>query len=95
MRREIMGLWVDEALLSLPGPDVSSPSRGTPNRFTEDQARNVWERYHELPEEKRHDSTEYALGDWGRNRNKNCDPWLAALIRDFLAQHGSSSTGRN
>jgi isopropylmalate/homocitrate/citramalate synthase len=58
-------------------------SKGTSNRFTKKEAEAVWNRYYKLPENKKHEAQQYALGIFAESTNKTCPPWIAAAIRDF------------
>jgi hypothetical protein len=58
------------------------------NPFTEDQAKKVWKRFRELSLNERLTAGRYVKGprphNWADCPNRNCSPWIAAAIRNFL-----------
>jgi hypothetical protein len=64
---------------------VCTPQRTmNPHQFTKDQAKQVWERFRKLPFNKRLKAGQYVDPNWPQCPNRNCSPWIAAAIRDFL-----------
>ncbi|MGH7952109.1 MAG: alpha-isopropylmalate synthase regulatory domain-containing protein, partial [Limisphaerales bacterium] len=56
------------------------------NEFNKIQAQAVWNRFHELPSDKKYEAQQYAPQCWSGCLNINCSPWIAAAIRDFFRE---------
>ena len=65
------------------GKGTITASTGIKHPFKKEEAKAVWDRYYGLPEDKKHEAQQYALGFFAKSTNKTCPPWLAAVIRDF------------
>jgi hypothetical protein len=68
---------------------VCTPQRTmNPHQFTKDQAKQVWERFRQLPVVEKLMAGRYVDGkrahNWNPCPNRRCCPWIAAAIRDFL-----------
>jgi hypothetical protein len=59
-------------------------SKGNCHPFTKDHAKQVWERFRELPVNERLMAGRYVPPIWEQCPNIICSPWIAAAIRDFL-----------
>ena len=69
--------------------DCTPQSTKKSHSFSKDDAKQTWDRYWSLPAKQRHMAGRYVDGpkphNWNPCPNRYCCPWIAAIIRDFLA----------
>ncbi len=70
------------------------------HRFSDAHVEAVWQRWKSLPKGQEWKTGDYGLSKrpappnkWATCPNKTCCPWLAALLREFLAHWGMGCGG--